>query len=211
MPTRFLTVSVCLLVGAGSIGFLGCAFAARDRPRRTLYVSVTGSDRGSGTKGQPLRSIQAALGRAEPGDTVRVADPSAVPDASDGNAVIDNTIATYAAECVDIKEAAEHNHVIGNSCSHSRDPKGSGLSARGSHNVFRGNVVSVSEGAGISFGRYGVNDGTDNSAVDNVLVANRGYGLLVLSHPQARICGNVIRQSGLGIVNARGIRPSARC
>jgi hypothetical protein len=306
-----------------------------------LYVSVTGSDDGSGTKTHPLRSIQTALGKAEPGDTVRVAagdygehivtvrsgrpgapitlagnrgarisgdgsgrliqirndyitlrdfmigdadklvwvegakhvrirdnwlenaggecirikylstnvlvyhntidhcgltgfdlegdeqngegvyigtdpgqldrNPSTVPDASDNNVIIDNTIATYAAECVDIKEGAQHNRVIGNSCSHSRDPNGSGLDARGNHNLFRGNVVSATEGAGIRFGGGGAHDGIHNSAVDNVLVANRGYGLLVLRQPQGRICGNVIRQSGLGIVNVRGTSPSVPC
>jgi hypothetical protein len=332
MPTRFLAVCVCLLVGAAFVGFLGSAFATRERATRTLYVSVTGSDDGGGTKTHPFRSIQAALGKAEPGDTVRVAagdygehivtvrsgrpgapitlagsrgarisgdgsgrliqirndyitlrdftiadanyvriehnwlenaggecvrikylstnvlvydntidhcgltgfdlernehngegvyigtdpgqldrNPSTVRDASDNNLIIENTIATYAAECVDIKEAAEHNRVIGNYCSHSRDPNGSGLDARGSHNLFRGNVVSATEGAGIRFGGDGAQDGIDNAAVDNVLVANRGYGLLVLRQPQARICGNVIRQSGLGIVNVRGASPSAPC
>lgn len=98
-----------------------------------------------------------------------------------------------------------------NVCSHSRDPKRSGLDARGNGNLFRGNVVSVNAGAGIRFGGYGTYDGVENSAVDNVLVADRGYGLLVLRRPQARICGNVVRQSGRGSANVKGLRPSRPC
>lgn len=138
-------------------------------------------------------------------------NPTGVPDASNDNVVRDNTIATHAAECVDIKEAAEHNRVVDNVCSDSRDPKGSGLDARGNHNLFRGNIVRAGTGAGIRFGGYGVEDGIENSAVDNLLVGNRGYGLLVLRRPQDRICGNVVRGSGLGVISARGFDPTAPC
>lgn len=66
---------------------------------------------------------------------------------------------------------------------------------RGQPQALRGNVVSVSAGAGIRFGGYEAMDGIESSTVDNVLVASRGYGLLVLGWPQGRICGNVVRQS----------------
>jgi hypothetical protein len=53
--------------------------AARTRTRlpqtagaRTLWVSTTGDDAGPGTLGAPLRSVQAGLNAAQPGDEVRV-------------------------------------------------------------------------------------------------------------------------------------------
>jgi len=145
----------------------------------------------------------------DPGQLDR--NPTLVPDTSNHNAVVGNSIATYAAECVDIKEAASRNRVIDNDCSHSRDPDGSGFNARGNDNIFSDNVISASAGAGIRFGGYGARDGTRNSATGNVLVGNRGYGFLVLRRPQGRICGNVVRQNRLGIVNVGGIHPTAPC
>jgi nitrous oxidase accessory protein NosD len=145
----------------------------------------------------------------DPGQLDR--NPTDVPDTSSNNEVVDNAIATYAAECADIKEAAERNRVIGNDCSHSRDPKGSGFDARGNDNLFRDNVASANAGAGIRFGGYGREDGIRNSAIDNIIIGNRGYGLLLLRQPQARICGNIVRQSGLGTVNLPGIHPAAPC
>jgi hypothetical protein len=58
---------------------------------------------------------------------------------------------------------------------------------------------------------YGAEDGIENSAVDNLLVGNRGYGLLVLRRPQDRVCGNVVRGSGLGVISAHGFDPTAPC
>jgi hypothetical protein len=338
---RIAAFCLCAAVGVLSLCSSACVSRAQDKPTRILHVSVTGSDEDGGSRTRPLRSIQAALERAEPGDTIRVAagdyrprvvtvragkpgapialvgspgaritgdgsgrqieirhdyitlrdltigdanklvwvegahhvriernrlenaggecirikylstdvvvaqntidhcgltgfdldrdehngegvyigtdpyqldrNPTRVPDASNGNVVRQNVIATYAAECVDIKESAERNRVVGNICSHSRDPDGSGLDARGNRNLFRGNVVSANAGAGIRFGGYGAKDGVENSAVDNVLVANRGYGLLVLRRPQGRVCGNVVRQSGHGVVNIRSMHPTRRC
>lgn len=138
-------------------------------------------------------------------------NPTSVADASDHNSVVDNTIATYAAECVDVKEAADHNLVAGNDCSHSRDPKGSGFDSRGNDNVFRNNVSAANAGAGIRFGGYGAQDGIHNTAVGNVLVDNAGYGVLVLRQPQTRVCGNVVVQSRLGASSAAGIDPAAAC
>jgi hypothetical protein len=138
-------------------------------------------------------------------------NPTKVPDASDHNTVVDNTIATYAAECVDIKEAADHNLVSGNDCSHSRDPKGSGFDARGNDNVFRDNVSAANAGAGIRFGGYSDHDGIDNTAVDNVIVDNQGYGFLVLRQPQSRVCGNTVLQSGLGVSSVADLKPAASC
>jgi nitrous oxidase accessory protein NosD len=138
-------------------------------------------------------------------------NPTDVPDASNDNVVRDNTIATHGAECVDIKEGAEHNRVLDNVCSHSRDPDGAGLDSRGNHNVFRGNVVRAGSGAGIRFGGYGSRDGIENAAVDNVFVGNRGYGVLVLRRPQGPICGNVVRRNGLGATSTVGVRPAAPC
>ncbi|HEX6761944.1 MAG TPA: DUF1565 domain-containing protein [Gaiellaceae bacterium] len=138
-------------------------------------------------------------------------NPTSAPDASDHNSVVDNTIATYAAECVDIKEAADHNRVVGNDCSHSRDPKGSGFDARGNDNLFRNNVSAANAGAGIRFGGYGATDGTHNTAIGNVLVDNEGYGFLVLRQPQDRVCGNVVLQSRLGVSSVPGVKPTVAC
>lgn len=138
-------------------------------------------------------------------------NPTRVPDASNGNTVVDNVIVTYAAECVDIKEAAEHNQVIGNDCSHSRDPKGSGFDARGNANVFRGNVSADNAGAGFRFGGYGARDGIDDSATGNTAVDNRGYGFLVLRQPQGRICGNAVRQNAAGVSSVSTLDPGKAC
>ncbi|MGH2933965.1 MAG: right-handed parallel beta-helix repeat-containing protein [Gaiellaceae bacterium] len=329
-----------LLAAAGLLAVTVSLSGAGNRPARAIYVSVTGSNEDPGTKARPLRSIEDALRRARPGDTIHVApgdyrerlvtvhsgaagapitlagsrgaritgdgsgrqiqirndyitvrgltvgdadkliwiegahhveivddrlengggecirikyfsthvliahdtidhcgltgfdlarnehngegvyigtdpgqlarNPSHSPDASDHNVVTGNTIATYAAECVDIKEAAEHNLVAGNDCSHSRDPNGSGFDARGNDNTFRGNVSAANAGAGIRFGGYH-GQGIHETAVGNVAVGNAGFGFLVLRRPQGRICGNVVRQSGRGVVNVAGIDPTARC
>jgi nitrous oxidase accessory protein NosD len=145
----------------------------------------------------------------DPGQLDR--NPTAVADASDANVVQANTIDTDAAECVDIKEAAERNRVIGNNCSGSRDPKGSGFDARGNNNLFLNNRSTGNVGAGIRFGGYGAEDGTKNSAIGNVLVDNGGWAFLVLRQPQARVCGNVMRRNALGPSNVSGMRPGARC
>jgi hypothetical protein len=86
-----------------------------------------------------------------------------------------------------------------------RDPKGSGFAARGNDNLLRDNVASANAGARIRFGGYGPEEGIRNAAIDNIIIGNRGHGLLVLRQPQARICGNIVRQSGLGTVNLPGI------
>jgi nitrous oxidase accessory protein NosD len=334
-----VTVAAAVIAAAGAV--LGTTSAAAGPHGRTIYVSVAGSPDGSGAAAHPYRSIEQALARAEPGDTIQLAagnygerfvtvhsgkpgapitiagqrgaritgdgsgrqvqirndwivlrgltignadklvwvehashvlitndmfenaggecirikylsthvtvshdlidhcgltgfdlsknehngegvyigtdpgqigrNPTRVPDATDHNAVIGNTIATYAAECVDIKEAADFNAVLGNNCSHSRDPKGSGFDARGNDNVFRDNVSADNAGAGIRFGGYGAHDGTHNTVIDNILVDNRGYGLLVLRQPQGEICGNVVRQNAQGVASVSGLHPTARC
>jgi len=145
----------------------------------------------------------------DPGQLDR--NPTQVPDASDANTVSQNTIATDAAECVDIKEAAERNQVIRNNCSNTRDPAGSGFNARGNFNTFRGNRSTGNTGAGIRFGGYGAGDGTGNSAVDNVFAGNGGFAFLIVRRPQGRICGNALRRNVLGVSNVKGLRPSARC
>jgi hypothetical protein len=67
--------------------------------------------------------------------------------------------------------------------------------------------VSVSAGAGIRFGGYEATDGIESSAVDNVLVASRRYGLLVLRRPQGRICGNVVRHASMSSPLRTSVRP----
>lgn len=56
---------------ATSVGTSAGSTTSRERPD-TIFVSPSGSADGSGTKGEPLASIQGALERAHPGTTVHV-------------------------------------------------------------------------------------------------------------------------------------------
>jgi hypothetical protein len=65
---------VSLLAVGGALACVVGAGSARTSPSLTLYVSTAGSDSSAGrTAAAPLRTIQAALDRARPGTTIRVA------------------------------------------------------------------------------------------------------------------------------------------
>jgi hypothetical protein len=138
-------------------------------------------------------------------------NPTAEPDTSDGNWVHHNTIATGAAECVDVKESTSNTLVEHNTCTDGKDPDGSGLDARGSGNTFRYNTVSGQVGAGIRLGGDGAADGINNTVVGNTLTDNAGYGVKIMRTPQATICGNVLSRNGQAASNDGRYSPSASC
>ncbi|MFE7215492.1 right-handed parallel beta-helix repeat-containing protein [Streptomyces sp. NPDC057611] len=64
-----------LAIGAGtalSVAVGAGTAAAEPKIRTTYYVAVNGSDTAPGTSAEPLRTINAAAQKAQPGDTVRV-------------------------------------------------------------------------------------------------------------------------------------------
>lgn len=73
-------VAVCLLIAVlatdGFSGSSGAAFAALEpaaaKPQRVFYLAPDGSDGGPGTKDRPWRSLQRALDRLDPGETLLV-------------------------------------------------------------------------------------------------------------------------------------------
>ncbi len=137
-------------------------------------------------------------------------NPTDEADDSGGNWVHDNSV-EVPAECVDVKEGARGNLVEGNDCTGSRDPEGGGFSSRGIGTVFRNNHSARNAGAGIRLGGDDDHDGVNSVVEGNTLVGNRGYGLKVLRRPQARVCGNTVRENGEGPVTEGGPDPSAPC
>lgn len=113
-------------------------------------------------------------------------------DLSSENWIHGNWFRTNGAECVDIKEGSSRNLIEKNDCSGQRDPDSGGISVRGHHNFVRENIVHHNIGAGIRLGGDEPTDGIHNEVVDNQIHDNRFSALKIMSHPQAKVCGNRI-------------------
>lgn len=118
--------------------------------------------------------------------------PTADPDISKNNRIHSNTIDTQGGECVDVKEDATENIVENNICRGSKDPDSAGLDSRGNNNVFRGNTVEGSVGAGVRVGGDTRLYGIDNTITGNTLINNRVGGIKFMAHPQRLVCGNIM-------------------
>lgn len=118
-------------------------------------------------------------------------------DESTGNHIHHNLI-RQVGECIDIKEGAGRNLVEHNICAGALDPDSGGISVRSNHNIIRYNVVDSGTGVGVRLGGHADDDGTRNQVTENQLQYNREGALKIMRLPQARVCGNEIRQpSGL--------------
>jgi len=113
-------------------------------------------------------------------------------DLSNENWIHDNWFRTNGAECVDIKEGSSRNLIEKNDCSGQRDPDSGGISIRGHHNFVRENIGHDNVGAGIRLGGDLPTDGIQNEVVGNQIHDNRFAALKIMSHPQAKVCGNRI-------------------
>lgn len=141
-------------------------------------------------------------------------NPSTDPDASDGNRIHHNYFDTRGNECVDIKEGARHNIVEHNECTGQQDSNAAGMSARGTHNVFRFNLVRDNIGAGIRLGGDTDDDGVYNEVYGNTLLNNAYSGLKIMALPQTALCGNNIGPAATKAVRGRyadGIDPRQPC
>lgn len=80
--------------------------------------------------------------------------PYARNDATNGNRIERNVIRTYASECVNIKENAADNVVLGNVCEYGLGPASANesvLEVRGRNNQVVGNTIGHSRGFGVKF------------------------------------------------------------
>ncbi len=127
-----------------------------------------------------------------------------VADASNGNWIHHNFLRSNGAECVDVKEGAEANRIERNDCSGLRDTESGGISIRGTRNIVRANVVHDNAGAGIRLGGDRETDGIQNEVVGNELYRNAYAAFKVIAQPQARLCGNRVR-NGDTLVRGRDV------
>jgi hypothetical protein len=121
--------------------------------------------------------------------------PMHAGDTSSHNLVAGNTIRTYGAECLDVKENAHHNTFAGNDCAANTEPTrflGAAVELRGHDNSVRGNRIADSRGHGLKLAsdstsyRQGGNliVGNTFTAIAGADVYNRQRGA------QGQVCGN---------------------
>jgi hypothetical protein len=130
-------------------------------------------------------------------------NPTPEPDASSHNRVHGNVIDTQAGECVDIKEAANHNDVAGNTCTgqQPRNANSGAMDARGPYNTFRHNHIHHNAAAGVRLGGDRPGDAVGNVVRNNVITDNARGGIKVQDPgPHGAICGNVMRNNTGGDV-----------
>jgi hypothetical protein len=130
-------------------------------------------------------------------------------DRSVGNWVVVNWI-EVPAECVDIKEGADGNHVVGNSCTGSRYTDGAGLVSRARWSHFEGNWSTANAGSGIMVTGDEPGDADDNLVYNNVLIGNGEYGLKIVQGVH-RLCGNDLRGNGRAPATPRGAGADTPC
>lgn len=122
-------------------------------------------------------------------------NPSPEPDESNDNRVVGNEFDTQAAECVDIKEAAAHNEIAGNSCTGQlpRNGNSGAMESRGHHNTFRGNDNHDNAAAGIRLGGDLPGDAVGNDIYDNRITNSARGGIKVMdAGPHGKVCGNTM-------------------
>jgi hypothetical protein len=116
-------------------------------------------------------------------------------DDTSHNTVRDNRIATYGAECFDVKENSHDNRLVGNQCLDNTEPLASGGSAielRGYGNVILRNAIAGSLGLGLKIAADGPqyrNGG--NTVRGNVFSQPRSSTLKIAAGThQGLFCGN---------------------
>jgi len=105
-----------------------------------------------------------------------------------------NTIATYGAECIDVKENSTGVIIENNLCIKTLQKTSGGISVRGNENLIERNIVADNAGSGIRLGGDTEEFGIYNQVVENYLDNNRKYGLKIMRNPQKKVCGNVITE-----------------
>jgi hypothetical protein len=123
------------------------------------------------------------------------ANPSPEPDESNDNRVVGNEFDTQGAECVDIKEAAAHNEIVGNSCTGQKPRNGNSgaMESRGHHNTFRSNDIHDNAAAGIRLGGDLPGDAVGNDIYDNRIINSARGGIKVQdAGPHGKVCGNTM-------------------
>ncbi|WP_457678129.1 DUF1565 domain-containing protein [Thermovibrio sp.] len=101
-----------------------------------------------------------------------------------------NSIATYGAECVDVKEGTTDIYIYDNICTEEKASHVGGISIRGNRAFVFGNIVFGNEGAGIRFGGDTLSFGGENTAEYNYLVANKFADIKVMN-PENTFSNNV--------------------
>jgi len=115
------------------------------------------------------------------------------PDRTSRIYIHHNVIATYGAECVDVKENSTDVVIEDNVCLMSKQETSGGISIRGNANTIAGNIVFLNLGAGIRLGGDSEKTGILNRVYNNYLESNRKASLKIMREPQGRMCGNVTR------------------
>lgn len=144
-------------------------------------------------------------------------NPTNEPDITRDNVITDNYIETNGNECVDIKEGAINNTVSNNTCRGQKDPESGGFDSRGDNNIFIGNDVDGSLGAGIRLGGWevdGIQYGKNNIVKDNVITNNKGGGVKFQVSPQGEVCGNSLSGNSIGVSSgtyASDFNPGTSC
>ncbi len=116
------------------------------------------------------------------------------PDTTKNIYIFNNFIATYGAECVDVKEGTTNIHIKDNLCTQEKAPHVGGISIRGNGSYIEGNIVYGNEGAGIRLGGDTSKFGINNTVVNNFLTANKFAGIKIMVFPQRKINGNIIKE-----------------
>ncbi len=112
------------------------------------------------------------------------------PDATHDIYVYDNVIATYGAECVDVKENSSRVFIYNNVCTEEKAAHVGGISVRNNNSLIQGNIVFGNRGAGIRLGGDTKSYGINNSVIGNYMDNNGVAGLKVMVFPQKKMCAN---------------------
>ncbi len=107
--------------------------------------------------------------------------------------IFNNFIATYGAECIDVKEGTKNIYIKDNLCTQEKAPHVGGISVRGNNSYIIGNIVYQNEGAGIRLGGDTKKFGINNTVIDNYLIENKFAGIKIMILPQKKIEGNIIK------------------
>lgn len=138
----------------------------RNQVSRSLWVAISGDDSGSGAHDDPLRSIQAALGKATPGTAVRVR-----AGIYDGSVVLDGVHGTADAPIILISADGLHEATINGATDNAaiRGHRTSNVGVFGFH--LQANVAQPGPdlGAVKIWGDYEVAD--DNNPTHGVVIA----------------------------------------
>ena len=88
------------------------------------------------------------------------------------------------------------------------------MDARGSHNIFRYNLIRDNAGAGIRLGGDTAKDGIYNEVYGNTLQDNKSGALKIMTKPQSALCDNTVRPADKKMVQgkyAKGVDPRKPC